>query len=88
MVLVRQHAAGQKGADGIFGALLGALDAHLRELQALRRALVAARPIDAGDRWQLAAAAMTSAQRCAQDLRLLLDGEPADQRYRPHAGVA
>ncbi|MEU7905102.1 hypothetical protein [Actinoplanes sp. NPDC049118] len=68
--------------------VLGVLDAHLTELQALRRALVAARPIDAGERWKIAGAAQASAQRCAQELGLLLAGEATEQRYRSHAGVS
>ena len=70
------------------GEVLGVVDAHLSELQELRRALVAARPIDAGERLRIVAAAVASAQRCARELNCLLAGEAADQRYRPRASAA
>ncbi|MET8154056.1 hypothetical protein ACIBSW_20655 [Actinoplanes sp. NPDC049668] len=70
------------------GEVLGVVDAHLSELQNLRRALVAARPIDVGERLRIAAAAVTSAQRCAEELSHLLAGDAVDRRYRPRASAA
>jgi hypothetical protein len=55
--------------------VLDVLDAHLGELLALRRDLVAARPIDLGERRQIATAAVASSRRCAQGLSVLLAGD-------------
>ncbi|MEV4640084.1 hypothetical protein AB0J80_22315 [Actinoplanes sp. NPDC049548] len=54
--------------------VLSVLDTHLAELQALRRDLVAARPIGPGGRWQITADAAASARRCARRLGILLAG--------------
>lgn len=56
--------------------VLSALDTHLAELQALRRELVAARPIGPGGRWQIAADAAASARRCARRLGVVLANRP------------
>ncbi|MFI5494005.1 hypothetical protein [Actinoplanes sp. NPDC051859] len=54
------------------GEILAVLDAHLAELQALRRQLVAARPIGPGQRWAIAADAAASSRQCASRLTTLL----------------
>ncbi|GID97826.1 hypothetical protein Adi01nite_72380 [Amorphoplanes digitatis] len=83
---IRAYAAGE--VIRMHSEVLGVVDAHLSELQALRRALVAARPIDAGERLRITAAAASSARRCAEELNHLLTGEAADHRYRSRASAA
>ena len=56
--------------------LLGLLDAHLAELNALRRVLAAPRPVYAGERWSAAEATARSAERYSQAVGALLDPAP------------